>query len=373
MTTKTTREQKLTKARALLLLDHPFFGTLATRLQSGFDAEVETAAVNGERIAWNPEWLDGLSLAETMGVLAHEVMHVANGHCWRRGGRDTTAWNEACDKAINPILKGAGLTLPACALDGPGNTAAERLYVVPIKQDGDDNQPGDGERSQDPGGCGAVEDAPGEAKQEQEAEWRVAVAQAAESAKSQGMLPADLVRLVESIVNPRVAWETLLRDFVERTARNDYNWSRPNRRYLQSGVVLPSLISEELPEIVLAVDTSGSIGQRELDAFAAEVSAVLGCYETTIHVVYADAQVAHTHVVTRADLPIKLEPKGGGGTDFRPVFEWVELEMLSPACLIYLTDGYGTFPSVEPDYPVLWIMTTDKKAPVGETVRMEVV
>lgn len=415
-----TPNERLTKARVQLLLDHPFFGTLATKLENVMDPAVKTTATNGTNIRWNPEYLAGLTPGEIRAVIAHDVLHVANGHTWRRGARDGETWNRAADKAINHILKEAGLTLPKGEeMPGPGEAgkAAEAIYNMmgggppqEQKQGGGPGQgkkdpkgqpaPGNGPQNakdgkpgkpgqngtpgqpgtqpgQQPGkgpgndapGCGKVEDAPPDQAGDQAGEWKVAVAQAV-AAAGRGDLPGNLLRMVDEIVNPRVAWEVLLRDFIERTARNDYNWAVPNRRYIQQGIVLPSLVSEELPEIVLVVDTSGSIGATQLAAFAAEASGVLAAYETTIHIVWADARVNGTRVVTRADFPLQLEHKGGGGTDFKPAFAWVAKQGLAPACLIYLTDLDGPFPAQEPDYPVLWIATTDDKAPWGETVRL---
>ena len=390
--TTTQLMERLTRARVQLVLDHCFFGSLSVKLTNEFDPAIPTACTNGQRIRWNPTFLEGLSDAEVAGVMIHEILHVANGHQWRRDGREMGNWNIACDIAINPIVEAEHMTLPKGAImpdPSQVNQAAEAIYAtLPPSLDGTKGQPGGGDGAEgndstengnvvgnDPGGCGEVEDAPGgpEGAQEQKQEWEVAVAQAAAAAKSQGLLPAHIQRLVDSILDPKIPWSVMLRDFVERTARNDYNWAVPNRRYLQSGIILPSLVSEELPAIVIAVDTSGSIGQAELDAFASEVTGVLGAYETTIHIVYCDAAVAHTETLTRADLPIKLKPHGGGGTDFRPVFEWVSKQGLTPAALVYLTDGYGTFPAKAADYPTMWVMTTDQKAPahLGQTVRMQ--
>lgn len=392
--------KRLTRATSLLLLDHPFFGTLATRLKNVEDPSAETVVTDGVNNRWNPEYLRDLSDPQLRGVLVHLVLHAANGHTWRRGARKPTSWNEACDKAINHIIRESGLTLPPDALYpalGEEGKAAEHLYstLTPIEdpeggsgEQGEDGEgkpnpegspngaPGKGQQGAstpktDPGGCGAVEDAPkGDLGAGQAEEWKVAVAQATLAAESQGNLPGFLKLMVHEILDPVVPWEALLRDFVERSARNDYNWTRPNRRHLQRGIILPSLISEELPEIVVAVDTSGSIGQAQLDRFAAEASAVLGAYETTIRLIYVDTRVAHEETVTRADLPLHLKPHGGGGTDFRPAFEWVAEQGIQPACFIYLTDLCGPTGDVEPAYPVLWICTTDRKAPWGETVKM---
>lgn len=386
------QQQRFKRARIHLLLDHSFYGTLSTCLENVIDPEVETSATNGKYIKWNPDYLDKLNDDELKGVMCHNILHVANGHTWRRSSRDVAAWQTACDKTINSILDKSGLTLPPGEIRPMPNEvgkAAESLYHAPPpgkgggpgqgkgnppppqKRKGSGKGSG-GQQPPQPPGCGAVEDAPPDEAQELEAKWKVSVAQAAEAAKSQGNLPGDLERFVDEIVNPKIPWETILRDFVERTARNDYNWSKPNRRYLSMGIVLPTLVSEEIPEIVIAVDTSGSIGQKEMDTFAAEVSGVLGAYETTIHVIYVDTRVAHHHTVTRADLPLVMEPKGGGGTAFEPAFRWVEKRGLTPACLIYLTDGCGSFPNEEPAYPTLWVMTSDVKAPFGDTVELDI-
>ncbi len=415
-----TTLERIQRARTLLILDHPFFGSLVMRMPMIRDDNVETLSTNGKRIRYNEEFVGTLTDPELMGVLAHEVLHVANGHAWRQGKREHDRWNKAADYAINGVLVEAGLTLPACALHSPPPTAsAEAWYerlAPPPPEDGngepDQNSTDSPENgvgtptadggvqghsptppnatdavcggstgsvapspTSDPGGCGAVE-AENLTDTEQAdlaAEWSVAVVQAAMAAQCQGHLPAGLSRLVQTLVDPRVPWRVLLRDFVERSARNDYTWSRPNRRYAGLGVVLPSLISEELPEIVVAIDTSGSIGPAILDQFAAEVSAVLGEYDTTIHVVYCDARVAGTEVVTRADLPLKLTPQGGGGTAFAPVFSWVQGQGLTPACLIYLTDLYGSSPTQEPEYPVLWVCNHNqpRTVPFGMVATME--
>ena len=161
---------------------------------------------------------------------------------------------------------------------------------------------------------------------------------------------------------------------VEMSARNDYNWTRPNRRYISSGIILPSLISEELPEVVIAVDTSCSITEKQLSTFASEASAVLGAYETTIRVIYCDARVRGEKVFTRADLPLELELRGGGGTKFEPVFEHITENQYTPSCLIYFTDLAGSFPEHEPDYPVMWLVPKprddqERTVPFGDIVK----
>ncbi len=225
----------------------------------------------------------------------------------------------------------------------------------------------------DPGGCGAV--IPPEGKEQttkSKAEWKAAVTQALQVAR--GKLPADLERQVKEILETHVPWHILLRDFIERTARNDYSWSKPNPRYFSTGIILPSLISEEIPEIAIAIDTSCSITKEQLSEFASEASAVLGAYETTIRVIYCDAKIQGEEVFTKTDLPLKLKLKGGGGTRFAPVFEHIEEQQYAPSCLIYFTDLAGSFPEQEPEYPTMWLVPDvknqyERKAPFGITVK----
>ena len=158
------------------------------------------------------------------------------------------------------------------------------------------------------------------------------------------------------------------------SARNDYSGTPPNRRYISQGFYLPSLRSLELPAVVVAVDTSGSVTEEDLAQFAAEISGILEAYETEITVIYCDSGInGEPEVFTREDLPLKLQARGGGGTDFRPPFKFVAEHDLTPACLIYLTDlECSRFPS-DPGYPVLWarIGKYGDNPPFGEVIEID--
>jgi predicted metal-dependent peptidase len=163
-----------------------------------------------------------------------------------------------------------------------------------------------------------------------------------------------LARAVEEILRPAVPWPEVLREFLTRSARNDYRWNRPNRRFVARGVYLPSLAGESLGEVVVAVDTSGSIGQEELDRFAAEVQGILDAYEVHLTILYHDTSVTSVEEWSPTDGPIKLRPVGGGGTSLRCVFKWLDEQGFDPTCLVCLTDLYTSFPPERPPYPVLW-------------------
>lgn len=372
--------EKIIKARTGMVLDQPFFASLALRLRVKVDESCETMWTDGRDLGFNPKFVDTLPLDQVKGLLAHEVMHLACAHQTRRGARDPKKWNMAGDYAINQILVDSKMALPEGRLLDPafvGMSADEIYGRIPDPPPGDGNGPGG--RGQDPGGCGEIRDAkgpdgnaltPSETAQEEQ-NWKIAVAQAATQAKAMGEMPGGLSRLVGELLAPKVNWREVLRRFIDQAARNDYTWTRPNRRYLHAGLYLPALYSEELPPIVIAVDTSGSIDEEMLDQFASEMSSILGEYKTSCNVLYCDTEIEGVESFTSSDLPLKLHPKGGGGTDFRPPFAWVEKQGVTPACLIYLTDMCcHSFPE-PPGYPVLWAKTEDYgKAPFGEEVQI---
>jgi predicted metal-dependent peptidase len=371
-----------------------FLATLALRLVPGVDWVVPTLATNGRCLGLNPDFVNGLAADELVGCVAHEVLHNALGHHARRGHRNPQRWNVACDLAINPILLDAGFTLPASRLlpgdgaysDLPAGKSAEEYYeLLPeppgrgIPQEGRPNADDGGDQSPsgdtDPGGCGAVVDPAGGSPAEvrrSEAEWREAVAQAEQVARRRGALPAGLARSVETALHAHVDWWEVLRSFVSTCAHNDYTWSPPNRRFVQAALYLPSLRSEELGEVILAVDTSGSIGARELARFAAEAQAILESFDCTLTVLYHDVEVQQVQHWNSSDGPLKLEPVGGGGTSHVCVFEWVATHADSPACVVCLTDLYTEFPDPAPLAPVLWAVVGTNPSPPPFGLRVDI-
>jgi predicted metal-dependent peptidase len=391
---------KVVKARAALILEQPFFGTLALKLKVLTDWSAPTMWTNGIYMGFNPDFvLNHLSFEQTKGVICHEVMHCAMAHMCRRDDRHMGKWNVAADYAVNGIILNAGFALPdgICHNTAYDGMSAEAIYPLLPDQGGgkgkDDG--GDGWDT----GCGEVRDLPPSdartgssdddqgskhtqaspaEKDEAITEWKIAADTAAKAQKAAGKMPAGLDRFIKELVNPKVPWTELLRQFVERAAKNDYTWRMPNRRYIPMGVFLPSLYSEELGSVVIAIDTSGSVTEEELTQFASEISSILEEYPTTITVIYCDSRVAGHQVFERDDLPLDLQPKGGGGTDFRPPFKFAEKEGLEPVCFIYLTDmECDDYPDEPPDYPVMWVSTQELDniyyggtPPFGEVIEM---
>lgn len=392
---KTARE-RITIARTNLVIDHPFFGVLALRLTVLEDPTCETAWTDGDTLGFNPDFIQSLKMDEVMGVVAHDVLHCAMSHQWRRDSRDPERWNHAADYAINPIVigtpksgdSGLALKLPAgCLYDKQyEGKSAEWIYAhlktsnkggkggskpgAPAKGKGT----GSGKGKPQPGsgcghGCDGVRDAK-PAGATTEAEWRVATNQAATAARSAGKLPGSLRQFVEQMNEAKVDWRDVLRRFVQEAAlRSDYSWKRPNPRYQHSGAYLPAAVGEQTPPMVVAFDTSGSISDAELSAFVGELQSIVD--EVQPEVVYSiqcDAQVHGEPVEYFAgDTMGKVKIHGRGGTRFEPVFEEVEKRGLSPAVLVYLTDLEGSFPT-EPSYPTIWVSVNKGQAPFGQTI-----
>jgi predicted metal-dependent peptidase len=399
---ETPTSLRIQKARTSLILDHPFFGSLLFRLKGRECRSIPTMATDGVSLFFNPEFVETLNSATLAGTLAHEVMHPALHHHVRRSGRDPKRWNVACDFAINPLLVDAGLSLPEGVLidNRFRGMSAEQIYNLlesesETEQDSGyedgDGEPG-GEESKDEtspgcdlnepsapvteGGIGQVLDAPPPDEETptievQAREWDIAVNQATTIAKHAGKVPAGLNRTLEGATEAGVDWRELLRRFWSEITPTDYSWMRPNRRHLWTGLYLPGVVREGVGEVAIAVDCSGSVSERQLRLFEAEVRSILeGQRPERVYVLYFDAVVQKVETY-EAGQRIDLNPVGGGGTDFGPCFEWLEEQGIRPQALVFLTDLYGSFPSCAPSYPVLWASTGSRSAPFGEVISMQ--
>jgi predicted metal-dependent peptidase len=380
-----TAKENITKARSNLVLTAPFFASLALKMRLVEDSRCKTMWTDGISMGYNPAFVESLPLEQVKGLICHEVMHVACGHNTRRGQRDHEKWNVACDYAVDPIVKEAGFTQPWENINSKyDNWEAERIFKDLIQSNNAKNREydkggaGQNINSQDSNnnkqqnydreylyGCGEVRDLPakngGKAskaeKRQAEQEQKIAVKQAAQIAKSQGALPNSLERLVNIITEPKIAWREVLARFLTENARNDYSWQRPNPRFIQQGLYLPELKNPELGLVALLVDTSGSITQKDLNDFASEILGILAVYKTELMVIYVDAAVQGFDVISSDDTELNLELKGGGGTDYRPGFTWLQEVGHQPTAVVYMTDGYcRSFPD-EPDFPTLWVLT----------------
>lgn len=398
----------ITKAKIQLLLSQPFFGTLVTHLETreanaSECAFVEqtlgqemTMAVDGRTLVYSPAFVESLKIEEVKAVLAHEVLHCSLLHHLRRGSRDSAKWNHATDYAINLILEecnkeasGSGKAEPfplpkGCLLDPQwAGMGAEEIYArlpdPPKGGKGKRNQPGgtSGQQGQPGGGQGqpgAVLDSPSGKPEDQDKDksrWEMATTQAGQCAKMRGTVPAYVKRLLDERMKTVVPWQSILREFVTRKAKDDYSLRRQKAHIepIDPDIITPALYSERCGPLGVFVDNSGSCWDF-IPAFMSEVQAILDeVRPESLHVLVADSEVKDAWEYEPGDI-ITDEIKGGGGTDFRPPFDYAHKHGLELEAVIYLTDLYGEFPTVSP-WPTLWVTPThDRAAPIGETVYM---
>ena len=422
---KKTPARKMSKAKTQMLFNSPFFGTTLMKLIVEPKHGIDTMQTNGKKIQYSPSFVDKITADEVAGVLVHEIMHCTSKHHtriydvfqWLKSKLDKngmfsgltpvenqkiTLWMKACDYAINPIVLKAKFKLPGEPLvDNRFNDmSAESIYRILLKEssengkssdkkDSGDDTDGDwnigdvlplsGKGSDDPDdkgqkGVPSYTHPTREDIEASEREWEVMMVQAAQVAQQAGKLPAGMERYIKGLIEPRVPWRVLLEQFVQKCAKNDYSWMPPNRRFIHQGLYLPSLCSDSIENICIAIDTSGSITQEMLDIASSELTGILEQFSTEIDVIYCDTKAYDENVehFTQQDLPLQLHPVGGGGTDFRPVFDWIEREGKQYSCLIYMTDlECWSYPEHAPDFPVLWIATDryGSDPPFGEVVK----
>lgn len=376
--------ERLTAARTHLILDKPFLGALALRLPLVVAGPwCKTTASDARSLYFNPQWIAGLSTAQVQFVLAHEALHCALGHFARRNHRVRSRWDLACDFAVNPLLVAEGLTPPpeAVVMDVYSGMVAEEIYPCLgeriDEQTMDDHLWADEEGGQGAqGGRPPTEQRPTLSASDRdrlEQQWRRHLASAAQRAQEAGKLSGLMSRVIGTALTPQVSWRTLLAHHLSRLAREDYSYQRPHRRGGSAGeAILPSLHSRA-GELVVALDVSGSVTEADLASFVGELNALKGALPVAVSLLACDAALSggspwRFEAWDTVALPKALS--GGGGTDFRPVFEWVAGSGMRPDVLVYFTDAQGIFPELAPDYPVVWLVKGARPVPWGERIAL---
>lgn len=414
-------ETKLAAARTRLILDQPFLGALVMHLPltAADKGWCETTATDARNFYYNADYIAGLTLEQTQFVLAHEAMHCALSHFARRNHREKHRWDVACDYAVNMILDEENLRGPPLALTDAKyrGLTAEEIYPL-LHQDTDerpmdqhlfdnDSQGSGGQSEADPDagetpakpekvGEGAGEGNEHNAQpappavpqdtQKLDEQWRGRLAAAAQTARQAGKLSQPMLRFIDELIAPQLPWRALLAQYLVQAARDDYSFQRPSRRELTAPLptapfssrgghaqpIMPRLYSQGL-NVVVAVDTSGSIQADELNEFLAEVDAIKGQVRAEVRLLACDDRLATGSPWSFAAWePMRLPPglEGSGGTDFRPVFDWVEREGADPDVLLYFTDAEGPFPARPPAYPVFWLVKGKAPVPFGVRVQL---
>lgn len=384
MTTTEVVKDRLLRARSALVFDQPFYAAILFRIPLVEDSSCPTMWTDGTQIGYNPDTVATWTDEETKGVLVHEVEHIAHLHPLRRDWRDPKDWNKACDKVVNySVVDQAGFTLPAGAIKGVPGVAAEEAY----QEDQDQSQggqqgqqgggqgPGAGPPQPDPAGeiRDPTDDVGAElsegAKRQMEEDTKVMVQQAIAAAERAGNMPAGLAQKLKELYKSRVPWREILARFLDEQNEDDYSYVRPNRRFVDSEFIMPDLWSEDFGRVVLAADTSGSM-LSVLEKVAGELVGGLRLYAdqgttVAIDVLWCDTEVVHEQLLDGDP----IVPKGGGGTEYGPVFDHMVKHLPDARAVVYVTDGDCSDFGQAPGCPVLWILTKQKasfKPPFGE-------
>ena len=357
-----------------------FLANMACSLPVVINDEISTARTNGKSIEINSEFFMSRNKEERTFILAHETLHVVYMHMLRCEHRDPSKFNTAADYVINGDLDSQKFTLiPGVllnhAFDGLSTEEVyRRILTEPESKEEQDNPLKDDVRYTEDGddtGSGMSE----EEKEELEEEIRNMIVSAAQSAELQDKkdsIPPSVQRMLEELLKPKINWKVLLRRFMQSLANFDYTWRKPRRRMLPLGIYMPSVYSEGLSKVTFAIDTSGSITEKQFNQFMSEVYAVMKQFSPKIIDVmqFDHALQAHDVVKSLRDLQ-HIVFKGHGGT--RPDVALEAFNETDSLALFVITDGYFNKPKVVVDRPVFWCVfnNTDFKPPYGKVVHLE--
>jgi len=244
---------------------------------------------------------------------------------------------------------------------------AQPLPDTPADGEGENTESADDQRAE---GASAPNPLTPDERETLEVQWQQRLAGAAQQAMQAGKLGGSMARLIDHLLQPQLPWRMLLARYMTAMARDDFSYMRPSRR--EGDAILPSLKSSQI-DIVIAIDTSGSIKAAEINEFLSEVAAIKGQVRARVTLLPCDSQLAPGApwiIEPWEDFDMPEQFSGGGGTDFRPVFEWIDRNGTTPELLVYFTDAEGQFPEHEPNYPVVWLVKGKEKIPWGQRIQL---
>lgn len=374
---------KIDKAKAQIVLDHPFFASILLKRPLTVDNNIPTLCVSARgHIRYNESFIESLTVPQVVWGLCHEIGHVICQHAMRRKSRDPRKWNYAGDAFINDMLTDAGVGQPiekTVNMPGSKDKTTEQIYdELPDSDDGggkgDGSGSGSGSGDQFDNGIGddiEDEDLTDDQVKEIEGQIKVDIAQAAQAAKARGKMPGKLAEIVSDILNVKTPWYSILERHMTSLVKAEYSWTRPNRRHIGAGVYLPSMgKTPSMGEVVIQVDVSGSISKRELDYYNGHLSSILAqCEPERVHVIYTDTDVQRYDVFDKGS-EFALTFFSGGGTDMYAGIKYCEDNGIFPDVFVTLTDGYTPW-GKQPSFPTVWCISSNVVAEYGETIHFE--
>ena len=391
-------------ARVGLLLRHPFFGNMATRLIiKEADDWCPTAAVDGRNLYYNTQFFNAMSNKEVEFVIAHEILHCVFDHLARRDDRDPQIYNIAADYIVNNLLvrdrignkptfidcfqdfKYEGWTSEEVYDDIFGKYDEEELKQLGELLDEHVDWEGDGDgdngNSTTPGKSKGKGGPPKYSKEELRKirdEIKEGMISAAQSSGA-GNIPGEIARMIKELTEPKMNWREILRQQIQSTIRSDYTFMRPSRKGWHTGAVLPGMNFDQTIDLCICIDMSGSIGNDQATDFLSEVKGIMDEYKDyKIKLWCFDTKVYNEEDFSAdggEDLS-EYQVMGGGGTDFMVNWTYMKENDIQPKKFLMFTDGYAWDSWGDPEYcdTVFVIHSNHQKnleAPFGVTAHYD--
>ncbi len=359
-----TAEGKILKATIAIIEESVFFSTILLNMEVVVTTDLPTAAVDGTHIFFNPDYIKSLTSDLMIGLVMHEILHLAYDHIGRKGSRNHRIHNIACDIVIDTDLRNDGYDVPdSLANDKYDGWTSEKVYddIVSNTPKKYEAIPSDLLEPKDPSAAS------------QHITEVLTQAITAADIKGQGASVPGAIRLhTEKLLNPVLDWKVILQKYMQEYSKEDYSWKRANRRYLPD-FYLPSQYSPSIKHLVVAFDSSGSVSKEETKMQLTEVQEIRNIYDLEKLTIYSvDTAIRSRIEVAPEDSILDVEIKGGGGTHFHSIFS--ELAKNPPTVLIFFSDLEVSFSFPVPKFPVIWINTfsTDKvPTKFGQTIIMK--
>jgi len=362
---------EFTKAAASLTCTNVFFTALLYNMKiEARDDLPHAAGTDGVHLYYHPErYAKEFSKAEQVFVIVHELLHVILMHPMRRGIRDPQRWNIACDYVVNLLCLEYGFVVPK-------NTLLDQQYKGMTSEQVYDMLPQDAQQPKNSSLAGDVMDYDpsqndGKSKGDVEREIAIGTEQAAQAAKAAGQETSGMKRIIGAAQVQREPWYQHLRRYMTSMHTRQYNWARiDTRRAVLHGVISPQQKAENMGKVVFWVDCSGSVTAKQLSAMGAHISDILkDVCPSSVVVGYFDSEVCHVDEFTGPDYHLTLEPHGGGGTCFEPMFDYMQEHHTDAQLAIVFTDLYGSFGGGNPVCDTLWVSQTEGiDVPFGELI-----
>ncbi|MGZ8548745.1 MAG: vWA domain-containing protein [Sulfuricurvum sp.] len=352
------------RVKSKLLVSHPYFGTLSSGLEIVINDNIESFTLHGNRFEYREDFFNTLSDEQIAFSLSNAALHTVLSHPSRIGNRSPWLWYSACEHAINNMLIDNDFSPPSKITYDPRfrGQYAEEIYeelLDTITREDLNDKDNDSRRSDE-----SLDEKLSSAQNEQLAH------NALQKSQEMGSMPEGLEKLIPIIPKGMIDWRSVLRDAIGGYYVSDYTMMPPSKKLLYAGIYLPSATSRHL-ELVIAIDSSGSVDEGVLAQFIAEIESItelFGSYSIEL-LVCDDTVRSHQRFTNGERIEYSLE--GGGGTDFTPVFKFIEMQLTPPKMLLYFTDLDGKFPMIEPHCETVWVAPVMRDVPFGRVIEIK--